>query len=400
MASSTESSYTLETIYAGAVEQIKDLQDKGNISQAEVDLITRTTTAQQFFDYTKGQISSNASLSVHRSKTMETMQALLLRIKGFESALDMLAQSSPQILGINIVGLIWGTLKFVIAIAQDVIGVFEEALAALEGVTNALPAMSTYISIFGGSELQLLRRPLITIYAQFVIFGLQAVKLFNRSSLKTLGQSALESLKLDIQTLITRTEVARREVDSLASIEHMHQTYLVNKAQLLENQKAEEFRQSLQLFFESNSLSPILTQRRESAMFIDAPKGLLSAYFGGRDMELLQLDTFFQKRSDYDIQRYAIYGMPGVGKTQVALKYAISHWPSRYAMVFWLPANTTERLNQGFANILNLVGHVDRNHPEQPARLTSARRWLEDCRTNTPKSWLLMVDNVNKDTRT
>ena len=111
------SSYTLETIYAGAVEQIKDLQDKGNVSQAEVDLITRTTTAQQFFDYTEGQISSNASLSVHRSKTTETMQALLLRIKGFESALDMLAQSSPQILGINIVGLIWGTLKFVIVVS-------------------------------------------------------------------------------------------------------------------------------------------------------------------------------------------------------------------------------------------------------------------------------------------
>lgn len=136
----------------------------------------------------------------------------------------------------------------------------------------------------------------------------------------------------------------------------------------------------------------------QNAGFNAAPLDLLSPYFSGRSADLAQLDTFFDITADYDTRRCGIFGMPGVGKTQLALMYAKSTWNTRYAYIFWLHANTIEKLHQSFAGLLNLVGHVDRNHPEQPARLTSARRWLEDCRTVTPRSWLLIVDNVHKDT--
>jgi hypothetical protein len=132
--------------------------------------------------------------------------------------------------------------------------------------------------------------------------------------------------------------------------------------------------------------------------FNAAPIGLLSSHFCGRNAELSRLDIIFSSRLGHDIQCCIIRGMPGVGKTQLALRYAKSTWKIRYTFVFWLSANTIEKLNQGFAGLLNLVGHVDRNHPEQPARLTAARRWLEDCQATTPKSWLLIVDNANKDT--
>jgi hypothetical protein len=132
--------------------------------------------------------------------------------------------------------------------------------------------------------------------------------------------------------------------------------------------------------------------------FNAAPTDLLSSHFCGRDAEILYLNTIFQARRDHEPQRCVVRGMPGVGKTQLALQYAKSTWETRYTFVFWLSASTIERLNQGFAGILNLVGHIDRNHPEQLARLTAARRWLEDCQTTTTKPWLLIVDNVNKDT--
>jgi hypothetical protein len=136
-----------------------------------------------------------------------------------------------------------------------------------------------------------------------------------------------------------------------------------------------------------------------SAMaFNAAPIDLLSIHFGSRDAELSRLHIIFSSQFGYNIQRCAIYGIPGVGKTQLALRYAKSTWGSRYNFIFWVSASTIEKLTQGFADLLNLVGHVDRNHPEQPARLTAARRWLEDCQTGTPKSWLLIVDNANKDT--
>jgi hypothetical protein len=43
----------------------------------------------------------------------------------------------------------------------------------------------------------------------------------------------------------------------------------------------------------------------------------------------------------------------------------------------------------------NLVHHPDRSHPEQGARLTAARRWLEDSGF---VNWLIMLDNVDPST--
>lgn len=67
----------------------------------------------------------------------------------------------------------------------------------------------------------------------------------------------------------------------------------------------------------------------------------------------------------------------------------------RYQIVFWISAATIEKLNHGFAKVLDLVDHRDRNYPEQSSRLTSAQRWLEELDS---VKWLLVFDNVDKGT--
>jgi hypothetical protein len=77
----------------------------------------------------------------------------------------------------------------------------------------------------------------------------------------TLGRSAWKSLQDDARLLASNTEKAGKDVDRIAAVEHMHQTNQANKGmqspaglnwetnsclvQLLENQKAEEFRQRM-----------------------------------------------------------------------------------------------------------------------------------------------------------
>ena len=88
----------------------------------------------------------------------------------------------------------------------------------------------------------------------------------------------------------------------------------------------------------------------------------------------------------------------GPGKTQLVLKYAmLSYNLKQYSRVFWISGATVEKLNQGFAKVLTLVGHPDRDHPEQSTRLTSARRWLEECNANCSSKWLLVLDNVTQE---
>ena len=62
-----------------------------------------------------------------------------------------------------------------------------------------------------------------------------------------------------------------------------------------------------------------------------------------------------------------------------------------------MSGTTVEKLNVGFAKVLALVGHQDRDHSDQSIRLTSARRWFEEPHMNDPGSWLLILDNISLD---
>ena len=133
-----------------------------------------------------------------------------------------------------------------------------------------------------------------------------------------------------------------------------------------------------------------------SFKFNDAPIDCLSAYFTGREQDLDDLKNIFDSIQDNTPTRCCIHGMPGIGKTQLALRYAkLMYDQSRYEVIFWISATTLEKLNHGFAKILNLVDHRDRDHPEQSTRLTSARRFLEELDS---VKWLLIFDNVDQST--
>lgn len=102
------------------------------------------------------------------------------------------------------------------------------------------------------------------------------------------------------------------------------------------------------------------------------------------------------RRSDGLPARCSIVGMPGLGKTQLALKYASQIFdPLTGPMILWTSAASTEKLTVGYSEVLNLVDHVDRDHTDQGLRLRTARRWLESARQGP---WLLVFDNVNEDT--
>ncbi len=138
-----------------------------------------------------------------KQKFWQIAKTLLMRLERFGTAIDLLAQSSPQILGLNLVGLLWGSLKFIIIvsytqirsfklkitmlqIAHDIIDTFEAVLTLLSEISEGLRALETYIDTFGGSEIRLLERPLITVYFELITLGIKAVKLFDRSAFRKL----------------------------------------------------------------------------------------------------------------------------------------------------------------------------------------------------------------------
>ncbi|KAI9817428.1 MAG: hypothetical protein M1827_001037 [Pycnora praestabilis] len=336
----------------------------------------------------------------HRMRVV--VEPLVGRFERFSSAIDMLAQSSPQAMGVSVVGLIWGSLKFIIMIAKDIIDTFDAVLDALESITKALPRFGIYIDLFGSSDIQLLRAPLTDIYSDLIRFGIQAIKLFDRSMLRNFGRSAWYSLQKDFKLLITNISKHREEVDIAAETEHMNQSSRSIQAQEIENSKADAFRQQTRLLYAQASSSPGVVQHQSfPSPVIDGAIDLLSPHFAGRESELEDLRLgLMTDRGDVPA-RCAVYGLPGIGKTQLALKYAkTSIDVQRYSHVFWISAASSEKLYQGSARVLEQLNLPDRFISDQTAKLIAAKRWLENSVTTSSIKWLLVLDNANVDTVT
>jgi hypothetical protein len=153
----------------------------------------------------------------------------------------------------------------------------------------------------------------------------------------------------------------------------------------------------LRMFFMTQKNSSSSSQSPgQLSSFNDAPIDMLSFHFMGRNKELEILEKNLTDTHANVPARCAIHGMAGLGKTQLALAYTKIFFDTHQdALVFWIPASSIEKINQGFSKILNLVAHPDRRHPEQSARQTATRRWLEELKISGPVQWLLVFDDAN-----
>jgi hypothetical protein len=89
--------------------------------------------------------------------------------------------------------------------------------------------------------------------------------------------------------------------------------------------------------------------------------------------------------------------MPGVGKTQLALRYAmLASGRSQDMYTFWVSAGSVEKLARDFSKVVNLLRLPGRHALDQVTKLTVARAWLED--STAGKKWLLVLDNVTRET--
>ena len=87
--------------------------------------------------------------------------------------------------------------------------------------------------------------------------------------------------------------------------------------------------------------------------------------------------------------RLAIYGMGGVGKTQIAIEYVVK-FEMEYVGIYWITASSEAELLSGFQAIANETQCVDAKSLKLSEIAQGVLNWL--YRT---KDWLLVLDNLD-----
>ena len=112
---------------------------------------------------------------------------------------------------------------------------------------------------------------------------------------------------------------------------------------------------------------------------------LLSRFFTGREGYLDELRKLLQEEGIVSIT-----GLGGLGKSQVALKYAHRYHPDTYRAVLWVNAADTEMLQRDYKRIARRLGLPEGNENDPELYVEAVKRWLQ-----MHTKWLLIMDNAD-----
>ena len=239
----TNESYTLETIYNKAMEEVKALHSAGKLPDEYYNIIIQTKRPEDLHRVVEEKDKRRVESQTRAKRGLNTIvSSTVKKLDRYASAIDMIAQTLPQALGFNIVGLVWGSLKVLTVIAQDIAESFEMINQTLHDLERSLPILEGLTRLYGTSKVQFLRQPLVDMYASIISLGLVVIRLCERGTLDTLGRSVWNSLQGDLNASIARLEKAGKLVEQTAHLEHMHATRTIGAKQDWEIHRQERFR--------------------------------------------------------------------------------------------------------------------------------------------------------------
>ncbi|OTA54149.1 hypothetical protein K449DRAFT_439560 [Hypoxylon sp. EC38] len=144
-----------------------------------------------------------------------------------------------------------------------------------------------------------------------------------------------------------------------------------------------------------------LFERLQQGMSVDEAKclpchllpAMKNSVFHGRESELRQIELkMVHQSSKNQTASLAIYGLGGVGKTQIALHYAWKH-VAHFDAVLWFHADSESSLRSSFSDAaVRLQLHNDRG--DHSNNRTRVLLWLQ----KTVTKWLVIYDNVESST--
>ncbi|KAJ5973928.1 hypothetical protein N7481_011138 [Penicillium waksmanii] len=148
-----------------------------------------------------------------------------------------------------------------------------------------------------------------------------------------------------------------------------------------------------------NSTPTVRDTLTDSAHRFDAPLDLKTVpvieNFVGRQGELDQLWQYLRPTDSQSRKVAIIHGLGGMGKTQLAIRFARDH-KDDFTAIFWLSGKDRSTLLQSLSSILpRLSGHTDEsmNDEEVERRARDVLKWLA---IEGNSRWLIIFDNIDQ----
>ena len=129
----------------------------------------------------------------------------------------------------------------------------------------------------------------------------------------------------------------------------------------------------------------------------------VAGFFVDREIEIKEMErNLLPKRAQKERKIHILYGLGGVGKTQLAIKYARKHC-DKYNSIIWVNGNSRDTVLESLAKFARRVGssgapystaNIAQQAPDIVAEADIVLRWLA---LENNRRWLMIFDDMCQD---
>ncbi|KAM0801935.1 hypothetical protein BDR22DRAFT_146042 [Usnea florida] len=313
---------------------------------------------------------------IYRDQTipvlLNKLEPCLGRLQGFISVMAIVLRG-PAIR----TGIIWGVLNLLIELSRSSIIVLSKIVEMLDQMVHFLSIFQEYEWIY--KENPDLEETLIRAFADMIGFWSGVIHFLKRHPAVNFAITPWQNLQTEFHETSEQIQRQTARVKERA------------QARALQRSQPDLLRE----FDARFSRNMTLTQSKFgdpdfSCTNVPWPK---DPNFYGRETILAELHQKLDHQpTNPELRSWALWGLAGIGKTQIALTYAYERLAEGVPAVFWIKGDTALNIDTSFTEIalkLGLEGAVENGDHEHNRFLVTS--WLREASLN----WLIIFDNVD-----
>lgn len=257
--------------------------------------------------------------------------------------------------------LVWGSIRVMLTLASSAGDTLKEVLDMLEELSLTLPRFRAYEDNLPMDRS--LEAALVDVYAEVICFYARCIHFFRTHPHVLLRRDAWEEFRGDFTQTIRRIRRMSSIVESEAESTRMRQD-------------RSKYGEVIELM---ETLRDTKIQDEEAASFYLLPSKLRPRFWGREDVLAKIDEALSPSPSSKTLKTFALCGLGGIGKTQIAVEYANRN-RDKYRAIFWVEADNVINMGHSFVEVAKILNLAKADEPPDSSRATlQVKGWLADA---------------------
>lgn len=232
---------------------------------------------------------------------------------------------------------VWGSIRLILMLASSAGETMREVIDMLEELGFTLPRFKAYEKAFTNDPA--FEQALIEVYTEVICFYARTIHFFRSRPHVSLRRRAWGDIHGDFHRTIRRIKQLSATVEKEADRARMR----------ADESKYNSVLQVMAAIDLNKSKDTV------NAKYWHVPREA-NRHFTGQEEAFRLLESKLDPEAGFEtLKACTLYGLGGVGKSEVAVQYALRK-RSKFAAVLWIPADTIISIDQGFKDVASTLG--------------------------------------------